>query len=183
MSPNCCGSLGCFLPSLTSELAPPPPCSSWATSLLLISFFGLRFYSFLIFCILSALAGNQLGQSDCAQRWLMAWSRAKLPDALAFTCGWSLTTVTPSFCDSPGSSLPAGSALRTWLACLVVANGRFYRAAQSPSGCLNGSETFSVPEPACCMIFCAVSFWTLSRDGQGLPSLETQGGLGESFGC
>lgn len=131
---------------------------------MLISLFvRLGFYLF-IFPILLALAGNQLRESYCAQHRLMAWSRSKLPDALAFTRGWSLTSVMPSLCDTPGSPL-ASSAVCTWLACLD-ANGSLYCAPRSPSGCLHGSQTFSVTELAqprgqlTCLLFLPISFWS-----------------------
>lgn len=76
----------------------------------------------------------------------MAWSHSKPPHALAFARGWSLTSVMPALCGSPGSPLLAGSAVHTWLACLVVANDSFYCAPGSRSGCLDGAQTF--PEPA-----------------------------------
>ena len=157
--------------------------------LLLISLFvRLGFYLF-IFLILLALAGNQLWESHCAQHRLMAWSRSRLPDALALPRGWSLTSVMPSLCDTPGSPL-ASSAVCSWLACLA-ANGSSYWAPWSPSGCLHGAQTFSVTELAqpwgqlTCLLLLAVSFWELRHCPEVARSspVWTRGkGLGESSG-
>lgn len=98
------------------------------------------------FLILLALAENQLGRSDCAPCWLMAWSHSKLPDALAFACGWSSTSVMSSLCDSQGSPLLAGSAVHTWLACLVWDHS-FYCAPRSQTGRLDRAQILTEPEP------------------------------------
>lgn len=99
----------------------------------------------------------------------MAWSRSKLPDALAFTCGWPSTSVMSALCDSQGSPLLAGSAVHTWLACLVVWNHSFYCTPWSQSGRLDRAQIFTEPKPLSlqahwliwfrCLLFCAISFW------------------------
>lgn len=142
---------------LSSHLPTPHPTTlplvGCLFSLAIISLFvGLGIYfkkKFILFYFIPlALAENQLGQSDGAQCWLMAWSPSKLPDVLALTCGWSSTSVMPPLYDSRGCPLLAGSAVHTWLAGLVVCNCSFYGAPQGRSGRLDRAQICSVPEPA-----------------------------------
>lgn len=115
--------------------------------LLLIPLFVRLGFYFYLFLILLALAEKQLRQSGRTQCWLMAWSHSKLPDALAFIRGWSLTSVMSSLCDSRGPPLLAGWAVHTWLDCLVVWNHSFYCAPRSQSACLDGAQILSAPQP------------------------------------
>ena len=140
---------------LSSHLSTPrpttPPLAGGKGCLfpLLISLFvrsGFYLKKDFFFFIPLALAENQLGQSGCAQCRLMAWSPSKQPDVLAFTCGWSSTSVMSSLCDSRGCPLLAGSAVRTWLAWLVVCNHGFYGAPRGQSGRLDRAQIRSVPK-------------------------------------
>lgn len=98
---NCCLSPGGQIPTsrLFSPLSSPLPPFVGFLSLLSVSLFVKSGFLFLFF-FFELLLKISLGQRDCARCWLTAWSRSKLPDALAFACGWSSTSVMSPLCDS-----------------------------------------------------------------------------------
>lgn len=127
----------------------------------------------------------------------MAWSPSKLPDVLASTCGWPSTSVMSSLCDSRGCPLLAGSAIHTWLACLVLRpQSQLLQCAPGPWSPRQGSNLIGTgahaasgpvaPFGVYCRLFCVffsleIKHWPEVRGDSQV--WRHGGGLGEFSGC